>query len=54
MPNYAAPAKDIEFILFDVMNVSASPIPGYCDLDPALVSALVHEAGKYRQIFYCP
>ena len=46
MPNYAAPTKDIEFILFDVTNVSASPIPGYCDLDPALVSALVHEAGK--------
>ena len=46
MPNYAAPTKDIEFILFDVMNISASPIPRYCDLDPAIVSALVHEVGK--------
>tara|TARA_B100000780_G_C20911473_1_gene362923 strand:- start:267 stop:410 length:144 start_codon:yes stop_codon:yes gene_type:complete len=47
MPNYAAPTKDGEFILFDVMNILALPIPGYNDLDPALVSALVHEAAKY-------
>ena len=28
------------------MNISASPIPRYCDLDPTIVSALVHEVGK--------
>ena len=46
MPKYAAPIKEIEFILFDVMDIAASPILGYSDLDPALVAALVHEVGK--------
>ena len=54
MPNYAAPTKDIEFILFDVVNIPASPIPSYCYLNPALVSALVYEVKKYQQIFYYP
>ena len=46
MPNYAAPAKGILSFLFDVMNISASPIPGYSDTDPPLVSALGHEVLK--------
>ena len=46
MPEYAAPAKEIEFILFEVMNIAASSIPGYSEIDPALVAALVHEVGK--------
>jgi alkylation response protein AidB-like acyl-CoA dehydrogenase len=46
MPVYAATIKEIEFILFDVMDIAASPILGYSDLDPALVAALVHEVGK--------
>ena len=46
MLEYAAPAKEIEFILFEVMNIAASSIPGYSEIDPALVAALVHEVGK--------
>ena len=46
MPEYAAPAKEIEFTLFEVMNIATSSIPGYSEIDPALVEALVHEVGK--------
>ena len=46
MPEYAAPAKEIEFILFEVMNIAASSIPCYSEIDPAFVAALVHEVGK--------
>ncbi len=29
MPSYAAPTKDMQFLLHDVMKVSASDVPGY-------------------------
>ena len=46
MPLYTAPTKDIEFILFDVLKIAESSIPGYAELDRVLVSAVLGEAGK--------
>ena len=46
MPSYTAPIKDMQFILHDVLKVSASDIAGYNDLDPEFTSAVLEEAGK--------
>ncbi|MGJ8602943.1 MAG: acyl-CoA dehydrogenase C-terminal domain-containing protein [Marivita sp.] len=46
MPSYTAPVKDMQFILHDVLNVSAQDIPGYDELDPAFTGAVIEEAGK--------
>ncbi|MEM7091257.1 MAG: acyl-CoA dehydrogenase C-terminal domain-containing protein [Pseudomonadota bacterium] len=46
MPAYTAPTKDMQFILHDVLDVSASDIPGYADLDPEFTGAILDEAGK--------
>ena len=46
MPSYAAPTKDMQFLLHDVMKVSASDIPGYSELEADFTSAVLDEAGK--------
>ena len=46
MPTYTAPTKDMQFVLHDVLNVSASDIPGYSELDADFTSAVLEEAGK--------
>ena len=46
MTTYTAPLKDMEFLLHDVLNVSAQDIPGYSDLDRGFTSAVLDEAGK--------
>lgn len=46
MPTYTAPTKDMQFVLHDVLNVSASDIPGYADLDRDFTNAILEEAGK--------
>ena len=46
MPSYTAPVKDMQFLLHDVLNVAASDIPGYADLDAAFTEAVLEEAGK--------
>ncbi|MEP4198611.1 MAG: acyl-CoA dehydrogenase C-terminal domain-containing protein [Aliishimia sp.] len=46
MPSYTAPVKDMQFVLHDVLNVSASDIPGYADLEADFTSAILEEAGK--------
>jgi len=46
MPSYTAPTKEMQFILHDVLNVTASDIPGYADLDSDFTSAILDEAGK--------
>jgi acyl-CoA dehydrogenase len=46
MPSYAAPTKDMQFLLHDVMQVSASDIPGYSDLEADVTMAVLDEAGK--------
>jgi len=46
MPSYLAPTKDLQFVLHEVLNVSASGIPGYDELEPDFTAAVLEEAGK--------
>ncbi len=46
MPAYAAPTKDIQFLLHEVLKVSEAPVPGYAELDPETTGAILDEAGK--------
>jgi alkylation response protein AidB-like acyl-CoA dehydrogenase len=46
MPSYTAPTKDTQFILHDVLNISASETPGYGDLEREFTGAILEEAGK--------
>ncbi|MFA3918280.1 acyl-CoA dehydrogenase C-terminal domain-containing protein [Ruegeria hyattellae] len=46
MPIYNAPTKDTQFVLHDVLNVSASDIPGYDDLEADFTGAVLAESGK--------
>jgi len=46
MTTYTAPVKDMQFLLHNVLGVSASDIPGYADLDEGFTAAVLDEAGK--------
>ena len=46
MQIYNAPAKDIEFVLHDLLKVSTQDIAGYEDLDRDFTNAVIEEAGK--------
>ncbi|MDE4131538.1 acyl-CoA dehydrogenase C-terminal domain-containing protein [Phaeobacter sp. QD34_3] len=46
MPVYNAPTKDTQFILHDVLNVSAATTPGYDELERDFTAAILEEAGK--------
>ncbi len=54
MPVYAAPSKDIQFVLHDVLAVGSSSIPGYADLDPSFTGAIIDEAGKLASDVLAP
>ena len=46
MPSYAAPTKDMQFVLHDLLHVTTSDIPGYDELDDSFTGAILEEAGK--------
>ena len=46
MPSYTAPVKDMQFVLHDVLKITASDVPGYADLDAGFTAAVLDEAGK--------
>jgi len=46
MPSYAAPAKDMAFVLHEMLKVQDSDIPGFNELEPDFTSAVLEEAGK--------
>ncbi len=54
MPIYNAPAKDIQFVLHDLLKISEQDIPGYEDLDRDFTSAVVEEAGKLASEVLAP
>ena len=54
MTSYAAPTKDMQFLLHDVLNVSGSDIPGYRDLDRDFTAAVLEEAGKIGERLLVP
>ena len=41
MPSYTAPSKDMQYVLHDVLNIAASDIPGYSDLDRDFTAAIL-------------
>ncbi|MGV6849593.1 MAG: acyl-CoA dehydrogenase C-terminal domain-containing protein [Marinibacterium sp.] len=46
MPGYAAPTKDTQFVLHDVLRIADADVPGYGDLDRDFTAAILEEAGK--------
>jgi acyl-CoA dehydrogenase len=54
MPSYAAPVKDLQFVLHDVLNVAASDTPGYAELESDFTSAVLEEAGKLTSEVLAP
>ena len=54
MPIYAAPSKDIQYVLQDVLNLSAQDIPGYGDLEADFTAAVLEEAGKLASEVLAP
>jgi acyl-CoA dehydrogenase len=54
MPSYAAPDRDMHFILHDLLKVSQSDVPGYDELDPDFTSAVIEEAGKLASEVLAP
>ena len=46
MPSYTAPVKDMQFVLHDVLGISAMDVPGYSDLEAEFTAAVLEEAGK--------
>ncbi len=54
MPSYAAPAKDMQFLLHEVLDITASGIPGYEDLAADFTGAVLGEAGKIASDVLAP
>ncbi|MDE3028840.1 MAG: acyl-CoA dehydrogenase C-terminal domain-containing protein, partial [Paracoccaceae bacterium] len=54
MPVYNAPAKDMHYLLHDVLKVSEAGIPGYEELEPDFTSAVLDEAGKLAHEVLAP
>ena len=51
---YAAPTKDMQFLLHQVLHISALDIPGYSDLDESFTSAVLEEGGKLAADILAP
>ncbi|MEO6299452.1 MAG: acyl-CoA dehydrogenase C-terminal domain-containing protein [Paracoccaceae bacterium] len=51
---YTAPLKDMQFLLHQVLGVTASDIPGYADLDEGFTGAVLEEAGKLASDVLAP
>ena len=51
---YAAPVKDMQFLLHQVLQISTLNIPGYSDLDEGFTGAVLEEAGKLASEVLAP
>ena len=54
MPTYAAPTKDMAFVLHDLLSVEKSDVPGYNELTPSFTSAVLEESAKIHQDVIAP
>ncbi|MDO5605629.1 MAG: acyl-CoA dehydrogenase C-terminal domain-containing protein [Paracoccus sp. (in: a-proteobacteria)] len=54
MPIYNAPVRDMQFILHDVLNVSAAGLPGHDELDRDFTEAVLDAAGKLASEVLAP
>ncbi len=46
MTTYAAPIRDMQFVLHDVLQISGQDLPGYNELEPEFTGAILDAAGK--------
>ena len=46
MTTYAAPVRDIQFVLHEVLEISKQDLPGHADLEPGFTEAVLDAAGK--------
>ena len=51
---YAAPVKDMQFLLHEVLKIAEQDIPGYGDLDAGFTGAVLEEAGKIASDIMAP
>ena len=54
MTTYAAPIRDMQFVLHDVLEISKQDLPGYADLDPDFTAAILDAAGKIASEVLAP
>ncbi|MDR7125944.1 acyl-CoA dehydrogenase C-terminal domain-containing protein [Pseudotabrizicola sp. 4114] len=54
MPTYTAPVKDMQFLLHNVLKVTAADTPGYAELDEGFTAAVLEEAGKVASDLLAP
>ncbi|WP_323038310.1 acyl-CoA dehydrogenase C-terminal domain-containing protein [Gemmobacter sp.] len=54
MPIYTAPAKDMHFVLHDLLKIDQSDVPGYAELDRDFTTAILDEAGKLANEVLAP
>ena len=54
MPTYTAPTRDFDYLLHDVLAISAMKTPGYDELERDFTSAVLEEAGETRQEIHDP
>ena len=51
---YAAPVKDMQFVLHQVLHIADQDIPGYGDLDEGFTGAVLDEVGKLASAVLAP
>lgn len=56
MPEYKAPVRDINFVLFEMLGAEAhyQSIPAYQDFDAELIKAVIEEAAKFSNEVLAP
>ena len=54
MTTYAAPIRDMQFVLHDVLEISKQDLPGYADLEPDFTAAILDAAGKIASEVLAP
>jgi alkylation response protein AidB-like acyl-CoA dehydrogenase len=54
MPIYTAPAREIDFVLHEVLAVVDSDVPGYSEMERGFTSAVIDEAGKLASEVLAP
>jgi alkylation response protein AidB-like acyl-CoA dehydrogenase len=54
MPSYAAPLKDMQFVLHEVLKLTEAGIAGYEDLDRDFTAAILEEAGRFASEVLAP
>ena len=55
MPHYVPPIQDLQFVLTEVAELDQiCALPGYADVEPDLIGAILEEAGKFASEILAP